>query len=327
VPGAHQEIIGAAQAVTQDGALQKRPTFVLAMLDLLTALRNSCDSPDLHALLIAFLTRSREANAIPILSGVLFSPEEFRALAKLIGRPLEPELRAKLVPLIAESLGPFAATFLVLNGDDVSAKAETYKALDSVGDFLFSFAMQAFADMQVEDYALQSAVTVLVTRVITNAPQLIQEFILPTLHFHRRKRRRQISVSEAIIVITAITKRLPELLPSVVQICGLGSFKSIGTVDEGARTSALEVLGRDLEGGEWTNCPRSCCPSSVSSRRRRVSSPLSRRSAAWRRRPRSRVCSRGCHRRSTKETPSSSCSRSARRAPSPPTKSRRRCFT
>jgi D-serine deaminase-like pyridoxal phosphate-dependent protein len=124
----------------------------------------------------------------------------------MIGRPSEPEFRGKLVPLIAESLGPFAATFLVLNGDHVSAKAATYKELDSLGYFSFILAMQAIADMQVEDYALQSGATAFATRIVTNAP----------------------------------------MLSSMGRICSLDSFKSIGTVDEGARTRGLEALGRDL---------------------------------------------------------------------------------
>ena len=242
-----EHIIEKSAIAINDEKLMNRPTFILGMLNLLSSMRDYHNTETFHELIINFLTISEEPQTIQIMTGITWTPEHFKELSRLIGRTLDPEFRAEFVPLICESLGEFAETFRTLNSDDITAKAVVYRDLDSVGEFSFVFSMQAFADMQINDFTLQNAAAGFLTKVIVNVPPLVTEFILPSIEFHLRKRHAKVPPAEIILLLTTITKQMPDLLPTMTRICELDCFRTLGTVDIDVRGEQLIQLGQKIE--------------------------------------------------------------------------------
>ena len=57
-----------------------------------------------------------------------------------------------------------------INNEDIAVKTIAYRDLQSVGEFNYVFAMQAFADMQISEFALQNAASGFLCRVINDCP-------------------------------------------------------------------------------------------------------------------------------------------------------------
>lgn len=228
-------------------ALAKRKTYIDAIMVVIGNLRDSnYTSVQFRMFMIHFLSVSQIIECVKCMKGVMFEIDEFQVLCKLIGKKLESEFRKEFVLLIAESLGDLSQSFIDLNNSDLSLKTSVYNSLTTVGQFAYTFAMQAFADMQVPLYSLQNSASVFLVKIMRENQSIISEFVIPTIKYHINKKEMKIPVSEIILFyyeITAITSELP----TVKNICdNIKCFRDLGTLDLGVRESALNEFGSKI---------------------------------------------------------------------------------
>ena len=247
VPFAHEQIIQTLSDLLEDSKLFRRETVSASFIKFLTIMKERFVTPEFQELSVRFLLLYQKIEAIPIVAGLELTSEQFNSLCTLIAYPLQPEFRTELVPLIAESLGEYREPFMVLNTGDITKKAQTYGQLQSAGDFAFVFALQAFADVQLDDFSLRSASVGFLSRVITTSPDIVEQFILPSIEFHLGKRHSRVPPNEILLMLQTITATLPDLLPSIGVLSAHSFFLTLGSMDVGARSAALEQLSACIE--------------------------------------------------------------------------------
>ena len=252
VPFAHAEIIQTLSDLLGDSKLFRRDVVSTSFVKFMSIMKDKFISPEFQELSVRFLVLYQNIDAIPIVNGMKLTDDQFNALCTMIAYPLQPEFRVQLVPLIAESLGDYSKPFIILNTEDPTTKAQTYGQLESAGDFAFVFALQAFADVQLNDFSLRSASVGFLSRVIATSPDVVGDFILPSIEFHLGKRHSRVPPNEILIMLQAITKTLPDLLPSISVLSTQSFFLMLGSVDVGARSVAMEQLSAFVaERDDW----------------------------------------------------------------------------
>ena len=242
IPKFYQEIINAYKEILEHSKLFKREQIWQSFNIFLSFLKESNIISQFSDILVTFLLYYRHIETIPIASGVKFNSEQFSKISTLIAYPLSREFRQALIPLISESLGKYSESFIKLNEDDLNEKTLTYNLLDSAGDFSFIFALQCFADLQLNDFSLRSAAVGFISRVIQTTPSIVDEYVLPAIQFHVKKRHAKIPPNEILIILQSIIKTIPDILPSIRRLASEPFFLSLGSFDAGVRSEALVKL-------------------------------------------------------------------------------------
>lgn len=241
IPDRHQEIIESYKLILKKSKLFKQELIWKSFTNFLAIMKDYFATPEFIDLLVIFMMNYQHIEAIQIAHGLPLTSEQFSELSKLIAYPLSPEFRESLIPLIAEHLDEgYGDAFIQLNQDDWSQKTITYKSLDSAGNFSFIFALQSFADLQLNDFSLRSAAVGFIARVIERTPSIVEEYVLPAIKFHVRKGRSRIPPNELLILLNTIVKTIPDIeLRGITKLSQEQFFLQLGSFDQSIRESAL----------------------------------------------------------------------------------------
>jgi len=230
-----------------------KPSVVDSLIKLFQSVKSFDESNNIfHEILIEFIMNSEEEEGLDVINGINLNKDNFSKFCSIISRPLQPNFRTKLVPIMASQMGQYGQPFIVINGSNFSEKIIMYKDLEPSGDFCYVFAMQAFADLQITMFSLQSAATGFLSRIVSQQPSLIKSFILPSIDFHLKKRQSTIPLSELLIILKNITTSQPDLFRSLTKLFAFSFIFEIGSSDEGVRGYGLQQLYNALsEDDDW----------------------------------------------------------------------------